>query len=220
MRTILIWLAAAFVFGNFYTMIAARQTLLRNGQTCYLELAPVDPRSLMQGDYMALNYAVMNQLNHDHFTAGAAAHPDTGTIIVQLDSRNVGTFVRYDDGTCSPPVRPASSTTTTAGAPSLARKVSSSPKAPATASATPPTANSSSSPTALPSLSPSAIKTCIRSPLPIPLDIFQKCTFQKIRHPERRREKDFRLDENHCRAGVEGPSLNYHAIWRNEKAPS
>ncbi|XOT97907.1 GDYXXLXY domain-containing protein, partial [Alcaligenes pakistanensis] len=28
------------------------------GQTVLLELAPVDPRSLMQGDYMSLNFAL------------------------------------------------------------------------------------------------------------------------------------------------------------------
>ena len=35
---------------------------LRDGQWVLLELAPVDPRSLMQGDYMALRFAVDAQL--------------------------------------------------------------------------------------------------------------------------------------------------------------
>lgn len=35
---------------------------LRDGQLVLLELAPVDPRSLMQGDYMALRFAVDAQL--------------------------------------------------------------------------------------------------------------------------------------------------------------
>ena len=35
---------------------------LREGQLVLLELAPVDPRSLMQGDYMALRFAVDAQL--------------------------------------------------------------------------------------------------------------------------------------------------------------
>ena len=33
-----------------------KETLIRNGRQVFLELAPVDPRSLMQGDYMALNF--------------------------------------------------------------------------------------------------------------------------------------------------------------------
>ncbi len=98
MRTLLIWLAAAFVFGNFYTMIAHKEALLRDGQTVYLQLAPVDPRSLMQGDYMALNYAVMNKLNMDHFESNQK-HPTSGVLIIQIDAQHVGTFVRYDDGT-------------------------------------------------------------------------------------------------------------------------
>ena len=36
--------------------IAAKERLLVSGSTVYLELALVDPRSLMRGDYMALNY--------------------------------------------------------------------------------------------------------------------------------------------------------------------
>src|SRR5690554_4287550 len=35
---------------------------LRDGQLVLLELAPADPRSLMQGDYMALRFAVDAQL--------------------------------------------------------------------------------------------------------------------------------------------------------------
>lgn len=34
-----------------------KETLISTGQVVFVELAPVDPRSLMQGDYMTLNYA-------------------------------------------------------------------------------------------------------------------------------------------------------------------
>ena len=34
-----------------------REQLLGSGRVVILELAPVDPRSLMQGDYMALTFA-------------------------------------------------------------------------------------------------------------------------------------------------------------------
>ena len=33
-----------------------KEDLIAHGQPVYVELAPVDPRSLMQGDYMALNF--------------------------------------------------------------------------------------------------------------------------------------------------------------------
>ena len=38
---------------------------LTTGQTLIIELAPVDPRSLMQGDYMALAFAVDRELPDD-----------------------------------------------------------------------------------------------------------------------------------------------------------
>ncbi|MFO7706359.1 MAG: GDYXXLXY domain-containing protein [Halopseudomonas sp.] len=43
------------------TVIGHERTL-RDGQLVLLELAPVDPRSLMQGDYMALDYALNREL--------------------------------------------------------------------------------------------------------------------------------------------------------------
>lgn len=98
MRIVLIWIAAAFVFGNFYTMVAQKESLLRGGQTVYLALAPVDPRSLMQGDYMALNYQIMNQLNHDHFDSSVPQPLKSGAVVIKLDDRNVGTFVGYSHG--------------------------------------------------------------------------------------------------------------------------
>ncbi|ARA94582.1 MAG: hypothetical protein D6685_11860 [Bacteroidetes bacterium] len=38
-------------------LIAQKERLLAEGRTVLLRLAPVDPRSLMQGDYMDLRYA-------------------------------------------------------------------------------------------------------------------------------------------------------------------
>jgi uncharacterized membrane-anchored protein len=104
MRIVLIWIAAAFVFGNFYTMVAEKEALLRNGQTVYLALSPVDPRSLLQGDYMALNYEIMNQLNHDpemgrpadRFDPTQGRQPNSGVLVIRIDDQNVGRFARYD----------------------------------------------------------------------------------------------------------------------------
>lgn len=39
------------------------EDILENGEKIVLKLAPRDPRSLMQGDYMILNYAILNELN-------------------------------------------------------------------------------------------------------------------------------------------------------------
>lgn len=39
-------------------VIVGKERVLRHGDVLYLRLAPVDPRSLMQGDYMALNFSI------------------------------------------------------------------------------------------------------------------------------------------------------------------
>ena len=41
--------------------IMQREHLLNDGKLVLLELAPVDPRSLMQGDYMALRFKITDQ---------------------------------------------------------------------------------------------------------------------------------------------------------------
>mgnify|MGYP006193465365 FL=1 len=55
---LLILSASALTIWRFEQTLAA-------GQTVILELAPVDPRSMMQGDYMALAYAVDRELPDD-----------------------------------------------------------------------------------------------------------------------------------------------------------
>lgn len=42
----------------FGTMIARYETHLANSQPMYVKLQPSDPRSLLQGDYMTLNYGL------------------------------------------------------------------------------------------------------------------------------------------------------------------
>ncbi len=74
--------------------IAARERLLEHGRVVLLELAPVDPRSLMQGDYMALRFGV---------AAGARTGADflqfaDGRLVLAVDARGVGTFRRLDEG--------------------------------------------------------------------------------------------------------------------------
>lgn len=42
----------------FVKAVLQKEKTIKEGQFVLLELAPVDPRSLMQGDYMSLNYAI------------------------------------------------------------------------------------------------------------------------------------------------------------------
>jgi uncharacterized membrane-anchored protein len=66
---------------------------LRQGHQLFLDLAPVDPRSLIQGDYMRLNYAISNQLRDI-----MEELPEQGQVILKLDDRNVATFDRVYQG--------------------------------------------------------------------------------------------------------------------------
>ena len=74
--------------------IHQREQLLTDGRIVLLELAPVDPRSLMQGDYMRLNFAVAVEAfpfeNRDSLA--------DGHVIVGLDAHRVGHFRRLADG--------------------------------------------------------------------------------------------------------------------------
>lgn len=57
-RLFLIFLNLILVLGYFNYSVIRKEKLLETGELILLELTPVDPRSLMQGDYMDLRYAV------------------------------------------------------------------------------------------------------------------------------------------------------------------
>lgn len=71
-----------------------KERILADGSTVSLPLAPVDPRSLMQGDYMALDWQLERDLAQHY-----AALPDTGKVVLRFigDSSRVE-LVRLDDG--------------------------------------------------------------------------------------------------------------------------
>ena len=65
--------------------IVRNQQVLREGTVFYLQLAPVDPRSLLQGDYMALNYEISNQLRSDW----PEQIPDAAWVSLSLDPKGI-----------------------------------------------------------------------------------------------------------------------------------
>lgn len=90
------WRKAAFVVPAVLTLvlinvgIVRNEQVIRQGQTVFVELAPVDPRSLMQGDFMALNFALPAEL-------------DEGTAAVRLavarsGENGIATVLRFHDG--------------------------------------------------------------------------------------------------------------------------
>jgi uncharacterized membrane-anchored protein len=91
---ILLVSGAVLVFGVVNWQIAANERNRVAGQPVLLALVPVDPRSLMQGDYMALNFDLSRQI------LGAVSPEDRGprVAVLALDDRRVGHFVRFDTG--------------------------------------------------------------------------------------------------------------------------
>jgi len=90
--------AGALLCGALVLMLAnvaiwQKEALIGSGATVFVELAPVDPRSLMQGDYMRLNFALPGERPPVPVAPGARAR-----VVAQKDARGVATLLRFDDG--------------------------------------------------------------------------------------------------------------------------
>lgn len=94
-RVVVLFVGLGLVLAVANRDIRSKEQVIENGRLVLLELRPVDPRSMMQGDYMALRYA-------------PAAFPELtaiermayrGTVIMTADAAGVARFARLDDGT-------------------------------------------------------------------------------------------------------------------------
>lgn len=90
MRKYAVWLIGAVILALVNMSIWHKEQVLAHGKTVYLALAPVDPRSLMQGDYMRLRFQLENDM--------AAQVPvdktqsTDGYVLVTLTDKGVGEF--------------------------------------------------------------------------------------------------------------------------------
>lgn len=94
MRKLIALVAGIVVLAFVNFGIHQREQLLTRARTVLLALAPVDPRSLLQGDYMQLDFAVAAQAFP--FDRRQSLPPD-GHIVVALDAHGVGHFRRLAD---------------------------------------------------------------------------------------------------------------------------
>ena len=74
--------------------IAGKERVVSDGRTVLLRLAPVDPRSLLQGDYMALRYAMTDSVAR----AAETAQVSDGVAIVAIGDMGEASFVDIYDG--------------------------------------------------------------------------------------------------------------------------
>jgi uncharacterized membrane-anchored protein len=96
MRKLIAVLAGLLILLAVNFTIYQREKLLAEGRVVLLELAPVDPRSLMQGDYMALRFKVATEA----FPGWNVKRESVdGRLVVALDERGIASFKRIADTT-------------------------------------------------------------------------------------------------------------------------
>jgi len=85
-----LWLIAglALILGAVNFSVWQKERLLSQGTPVLLRLAPVDPRSLMQGDYMRLDYALTRALPKP-----VAVGPRTQPVRLLLDAQGIATAI-------------------------------------------------------------------------------------------------------------------------------
>lgn len=87
-KRLILSISVIIVFVSVGFSVTSREILLKKGKAVLFELAPADPRSIMQGDYMALNYRITRVENRDKI-------PPRGYIVFKTDSLNVAKRIRF-----------------------------------------------------------------------------------------------------------------------------
>ncbi|MCF6208666.1 MAG: GDYXXLXY domain-containing protein [Ghiorsea sp.] len=103
MRAKLAVFALLLSLGLVNWSMMGKEQHLAAGDIIYVQLAPVDPRSLMQGDYMTLRFELANQV-YDALPKTKKSRrwrheviANDGFVVVHLDERKVATFKGVDD---------------------------------------------------------------------------------------------------------------------------
>jgi len=94
MVRLLFVIATLVVFAVPNWAILGKEQLLSSGRTVLVDLGPVDPRSLMQGDYMRLRYVLPDSVRR-----GIQDGPIDGKVVITLDENGVAKLGRiYSPG--------------------------------------------------------------------------------------------------------------------------
>jgi uncharacterized membrane-anchored protein len=75
--------------------IVAKERIKTQGERIYLALAPVDPRSLMQGDYMALRFEITGHISTDASGSAGMLVGSNGVATFNPDQHAPGLRIRY-----------------------------------------------------------------------------------------------------------------------------
>lgn len=90
-RQLALLLSGLAILAGINATVWRYEHAMSSGEVVLLRLAPVDPRSLMQGDYMRLNYEIARELT----SRDARANQDKGsdTLVIRLDVHQVASLV-------------------------------------------------------------------------------------------------------------------------------
>jgi len=99
MRKLIVLLTLVCILLVLNFVIYKKEKHLLDGRSVFLELAPVDPRSLMQGDYMALRFDIAQKIRASLPQKRISSHTwrrdvvgNDGFVLVNIDAENVATF--------------------------------------------------------------------------------------------------------------------------------
>ena len=115
MRKLLVLATLVLLLAGYAWSARQNEQVLNSGKSVLLRLAPVDPRALLMGDYMILDFALNRDISqalqkkhgvrdkswsrsHAFDVEEASALPASGRAVLRLDADGVASFVRLDDG--------------------------------------------------------------------------------------------------------------------------
>ena len=94
MRKLFVWLGLVIVLLVTNFVIISKERILAEGDLLLLDIAPRDPRSIMQGDYMTLRYRIAQEIE-----AALGKNRTDGYAVVKQDDTKVAQLVRlYVEG--------------------------------------------------------------------------------------------------------------------------
>jgi len=94
MRSYIMIALSVFVLGALNYSIYDKQKIKDHGEVVFLKLGSYDPRSIMQGDYRRLGYALLRAIPKEK----KKKFPKRGYVVIKPDENNVAQFVRLHVG--------------------------------------------------------------------------------------------------------------------------
>ena len=92
---VLMAVATLLVLGSVNYGIVAKERIKTQGRVVLLALAPVDPRSLMQGDYLQLRFELAEQIEPDGTNMAALVLDERGVASLNPDKPAGGLRIKY-----------------------------------------------------------------------------------------------------------------------------